>query len=225
MKILLASSLGSLVCSLLGRTLRWEVFGWENWERARRLGKGIIYTFWHREILSATWFWRKRGIVVMTSQNFDGELIARIIARQGYGAARGSSSWGATRALMDMIRAIRHGSDTAFTIDGPRGPRFVAKDGAVFLSRATGAAILCFHIALRNSYVFTKSWDLHQVPYPFSRAAIFIAAPIVVPRLAGTSEIELPQRLVQATLDDPRRQGEEWVRNQPVGSRRSPLPT
>jgi lysophospholipid acyltransferase (LPLAT)-like uncharacterized protein len=176
------------------------------------MGKGLIYTFWHREIFSATWFWRKRGIVVMTSQNFDGEIIAGIILRQGYGAARGSSSRGATRALVEMIRCLRRGSDAAFTIDGPRGPRFVAKGGAVLLSRATGAAILCFHIALCDAHVFEKSWDHHQIPYPFSRAAIFIAPPIVVPRDADPVEMERQQSHVQTTLDDLRRQGEEWVR-------------
>src|SRR3990172_1003620 len=94
-QIFVASWLGYLAVLLIGRSLRFEVQGWENWEAARGLGKGIIYTFWHREIFAATWFWRNRGIVVMTSQNFDGEYIARIIQRHGCGAARGSSSKGA----------------------------------------------------------------------------------------------------------------------------------
>lgn len=211
-QISLAGALGSLVVSLIGCTLRWTVIGWENWEAARQMGKGLIYTFWHREIIPATWFWRKRGIVVMTSQNFDGEIIARVILKQGYGAARGSSSRGATRALVEMIRCLRRGSDTAFTIDGPRGPRFVAKGGAALLSRATGAAILCFHIAPRHAHVFEKSWDHHQIPYPFSRVAVFIAPPIVVPRDADAAEMERRQSQLQSTLDDLRRQGEEWVR-------------
>ena len=169
-QISLASWTGSFVVSLIGCTLRWKVIGWENWEAAHQIGKGLIYTFWHREIIPATWFWRKRGIVVMTSQNFDGEIIARIILKQGYGAARGSSSRGATRALVEMIRCLRRGSDTAFTIDGPRGPRFVAKGGSVLLSRATGAAILCFHIALCDAYVFRKKLGPSSDPLPlFSR--------------------------------------------------------
>ncbi|MGO8790599.1 MAG: lysophospholipid acyltransferase family protein [Terriglobia bacterium] len=211
-QIFLASWAGSLANRLVGSSLRWEVIGWENWEAACQMGKGLIYTFWHREIFAATWFWRKRGIVVMTSRNFDGEIIARIISRQGYGAARGSSSRGATRALVEMIRCLRRGSDAAFTIDGPRSPRFVAKGGSVLLSRATGAAIVCFHIALRDAHVFEKSWDRHQIPYPFSRAAIFIAPPIVVPGDADAAAMEQGQSQVQATLDDLRRQGDEWVR-------------
>ncbi len=210
-QLAVASVLGYLAVYLVGRTLRFEVHGWENWEAARQRGKGLIYTCWHREIFAATWFWRKRGIVVMTSQNFDGEYIARILRAHGYGAARGSSSRRAGRALVEMIRCHRAGRDTGFAIDGPRGPRFVAKRGSVILSRASGAAILCFHIAVKKAYVFHKSWDQTQFPYPFSRAAAFIAPPIVVPEGAGDAEQDLKQQEVQRTLDALRARGEEWL--------------
>ena len=211
-QILVASVVGYLAVLLVGLTMRLEVFGWENWEAARRLGKGLIYTFWHREIFAATWFWRKRGIVVMTSQNFDGEYIARIIRGHGYGAARGSSSRGAGRALVEMVRCLRDGVDTAFTIDGPRGPRYVAKRGSVILARASGAAILCFHVAVRSAYVFRKTWDQTQFPYPFSKAAVFIAPPIVVLPNASDDEQSCKLQEVQTALDNLRKRGEEWSR-------------
>src|SRR5947208_2708895 len=102
-QIRIATWAGYVGIGMIGRSLRWQIVGWEHYEGAKRAGKGIIFTFWHREIFSATWFWRKRGIVVMTSQNFDGEYIARIIQKHGYGAARGSSSRGAAAALKEMI--------------------------------------------------------------------------------------------------------------------------
>ena len=206
-----ASWVGYLAVLLIGRSLRWEVHGWQNWEAATKLGKGLIYTFWHREIFSACWFWRKRGIVVMTSRNFDGEYIARIIQRHGYGAARGSSTQGASRALTEMIECLRNGRDAAFTIDGPRGPRYVAKRGSVLLSKASGAAILCFHVASCRAYEFRRSWDLTQFPHPFSRAAVFIAPPIMVSPQAGEEEQASKLREVQNTLDDLGRQGADWV--------------
>ncbi len=211
LQIFLATWLGYLGVWLIGRSLRWEVVGWENWQAARQVGKGIIYTFWHREIFGATWFWKRRGIVVMTSRNFDGEYIARIIRKHGYGAARGSSSRGATRALVEMIKSLRKGQDAAFTIDGPRGPRFVAKAGSVLLSKATGAPVLCFHVALQHAYVFRKSWDLFQIPYPFTRAAVFIAPPVVVDRDAGEEEQARKLQQVQSTLDNLVRQGQAWL--------------
>jgi len=210
-QIFLASWVGYLAVLLVGRSLRWEVHGWENWQAATKMGKGLIYTFWHREIFSACWFWKKRGIVVMTSRNFDGEYIARIIQMHGYGAARGSSTRGASQALTEMIECLQNGRDAAFTIDGPRGPRYVAKRGSVMLSKATGAAILCFHVALRRACVFPRTWDLTQFPYPFSQAAVFIAPPIVVAPQAGEEEQTSSLQQVQAALDDLRRQGEEWV--------------
>ena len=210
LEIAIASGAGAAAVWLLGRSLRWEVHGWENWEAARRIGRGMIYAFWHREIFPATWFWRKRGIVVMTSQNFDGEYIARIIERMGYGAARGSSSRGAVGALAEMKKALLAGRDAAFTTDGPRGPRFVAKLGPVLLARMTGAPILCFHISLRHGQVFKKSWDLHKIPFPFSRAAVFIAPPILVP--PETTKQGLVARLaeLQAVEEGLQKRGDEW---------------
>ncbi len=208
-QIFLASWAGTAACSLVGRSLRWEVYGWENWKAARKIGPGIIYAFWHREIFPATWFWRNRGIVVMTSQNFDGEYIARIIRRHGFGAARGSSSRGAIRAFAELKDALESGRDVAFTTDGPRGPRFVAKPGAVLLAKLTGAPIFCFHIAVARGHVFQKSWDLHKIPYPFSRAAVFMAPPIVVPREAAQRDRKLAE--FQAALDTLQKRGEEWM--------------
>ncbi len=214
-QIRLATLLGYFAVLLIGRSLRWTIMGWESFEAALRTGQPPIFTFWHREIFSATWFWRRRGIVVMTSQNFDGEYIARIIQKHGYGAARGSSSRGATRALKAMIRVMRRGKPTAFTIDGPRGPRFVAKPGSILLAKATGAPIVCFHIAPRHAYTFRRSWDQFQIPYPFSAVAIFIAPPIMVSRRADEEEQARKLAEVQAALDGLVRRGDTWLGSAP----------
>ena len=197
---------------LIGASLRWEVQGWENWQAGQALGKRLVYTFWHREIFAATWFWRKRGIVVMRSHNFDGQFTGRVIEKHGYGSAAGSASRGAARALVEMVRAIQRGQDAAFTIDGPRGPRYVAKPGAVMLAKATGAAILCFHIRPARSWVFNRSWDRNEIPRPFGRAATFIAPPILVPADADDAQQARKLQEVQAALDNLVRQGDEWLK-------------
>jgi len=212
-QIRIATVLGYCAVLLISRSLRWTVQGWESFEAALGTGKPPIFTFWHREIFSATWFWRARGIVVMTSQNFDGEYIARIIQKHGYSTARGSSSRGATRALKEMIRAMRQGKPTAFTNDGPRGPRYVAKSGSVLLAKATGAPIVCFHIAPRRAHNFHKSWDAFQIPYPFSSVLIFIAPPINVTRDSDETEQAKKLAEVQAALDGLVRRGESWLRS------------
>jgi lysophospholipid acyltransferase (LPLAT)-like uncharacterized protein len=212
LQIFAATWAGTAAVELIGRTMRWEVLGWENWEAARRAGRGLIYAFWHYQIFSAIWFWRRRGIVVMTSQNFDGEYITRIIRKHGYGAARGSSSRGGARALVEMRRAMRQGRDGGFTVDGPRGPRGVAKPGAISLAKATGAAILCFHMAPRRAWVFRKSWDRTEFPRPFTRAAVLIAPPIFVAPDADDEEQARKLREVQAALDDLAARAERWRR-------------
>jgi len=210
-QISFASWIGALAVLLIGRSLRWEVFGWENYEAARRMGKSLIFTCWHCEIFSATWFWRKRGIVVMASRNFDGEYITRIIETHGYQGARGSSSRGGPRALVEMIRALRRGREIGVTVDGPRGPRHTAKPGVVLLSKATGAPILCFHVAPRRAWIFRKSWDKTEIPQPFSHTAIFIAPPLVVPPDADGQEQAQKLQEVQTTLDDLTKRGRAWL--------------
>lgn len=203
--------LGYWIVSLIGGSLRWEVYGWENLQAGEKLGKRLVYTFWHREIFAATWFWRKRGIVVMSGYNFDARFTAEVIGRHGFEIARGSASRGGVRALVGMMRAIQRGHDTAFTIDGPRGPRYVAKPGAVMLAKASGAPILCFHIRPKRSWTFEKSWDRTEIPRPFSRTAIFIAPPIVVAQNASDGEQADKLCEVQAALDGLVRQGDEWA--------------
>jgi hypothetical protein len=101
---------------------------------------------WHGHILPGMFYFRDRGIVVVTSENFDGEWIARIIRRFGYGAARGSTSRGGARALRSLLKSIAQ-QPAAFTVDGPRGPRGVAQPGVVWLAKATGHPILPIHAA------------------------------------------------------------------------------
>jgi lysophospholipid acyltransferase (LPLAT)-like uncharacterized protein len=214
-EIFLATWVGTAALALIGHTMRWEVFGWEHWEAARRAGRGLILTFWHYQIFSATWYFRRRGIVVMTSRNFDGEYIARIITKLGYGAARGSSSRGGGRALEEMRRSLRQGRDAGFTIDGPRGPRAVAKPGSVILARATGAAIMCFHVVPRRAWILRKSWDRTEIPRPFTRAGIFIAPPIFVASEADGEEQTRKLQEVQAALDDLAARAEAWRHSSP----------
>jgi hypothetical protein len=199
----------------IGRSVRWTVINGRYYDEIRAAGKRIIFTFWHNRVFLATWFWRRRGIVVMTSRSFDGEYIARFIQRFGYGAARGSSTRGGARALEQMMACLGYGMDTAFTIDGPRGPVYVAKKGAVLLAKLTGQVILPFHISAEK-YWEAHSWDRFQIPYPFTRAVVLLGQPIAVAPDADDQEMERKQHELQATLDALRHQGDRWFqRNRP----------
>ena len=203
-----------VLISVIGRTIRWQVEGWENWEAATGAGQVPIYTFWHNRIFTGTYFWRKRGIVVMTSQSFDGEYIARFIQRFGYGAARGSSTRGAVGAIVEMARLMRARLPTAFTIDGPKGPRYVAKMGAVLLAKKTGQPILPFTIATRRFWEAKRSWDGFQVPFPFTRARVDIAPRIYVSADANDEALEAKRAELQAALDRINDVGKAWLEEQ-----------
>jgi lysophospholipid acyltransferase (LPLAT)-like uncharacterized protein len=136
----------------------------------------------------------------MSSDSFDGEYTGRIIRKFGFVKVRGSSSKGAVRALLGMRREVEQGASVAFTIDGPRGPRYVAKPGPVVLARATGAPMVAFHIALENPWVL-NTWDRSMVPKPFSRALLRISRKINVPENAGDEERERYHAELQAALD------------------------
>ncbi len=196
--------------SLIGRTVKFEVEGQENWEASSQDGHIPIYTFWHDCIFLSTYYWRQRGIVVMTSQSFDGEYIARFIQRFGYGAARGSSTRGSVGAVIEMIRLMRQRQPAAFTIDGPKGPRHVAKMGAVILAKKTGNPILPFTVTAARCWSFTKSWDSFVIPMPFTRARLDIAQPIFVRSDADEAEMEARRCELQDSLDSLESRGQEW---------------
>jgi lysophospholipid acyltransferase (LPLAT)-like uncharacterized protein len=198
-----------LLINLIGWTVRFEVEGWEHHEQVTQAGGLPIYNFWHERIFLTTYWWRKRRIVVMTSQSQDGEYIARFIQRFGYGAARGSSTRGGVGAVVEMARLMRAGCTTAFTIDGPKGPPRVAKMGSVLLAKKSGHPVLPVTMALRR-YWTLPSWDRFQIPKPFTRAKVFVAPPIYVPPDADEAALQAKRDELQQTLEELDRRTDEW---------------
>jgi lysophospholipid acyltransferase (LPLAT)-like uncharacterized protein len=194
----LIAGAGYPVVAGLGRTLRWRVEGGHHFDDLIRAGRPPIFAFWHGRILPATLYWRDRGIVVITSANFDGEWTARLISRFGFRSARGSTSRGGARALVALRRELAAGHAVAFTIDGPRGPARVAQPGAVWLAGATGHPILPFHIESTRHWTL-GSWDRTQITKPFSAVAVSIGPPIQVPETDDDGRIE-QVRALEAVL-------------------------
>jgi hypothetical protein len=198
-----------LLIKLIGKTIRFETEGWENFEAIERSGKPPIYAFWHNRIFLATYYFRNRGIVVMSSKSFDGEYIASFIKRFGFGVLRGSSTRGGVGALVEMIRLMRQGLTMGFTVDGPKGPKYVAKTGACLLAKKTGNPIMPFIIEAEK-YWSVKNWDNLQIPKPFSRACVFIAESQFVEPDADDRRIEECRLRLQATLDELVEVGKQW---------------
>jgi len=183
------AGLGYPVIAALGHTLRWRTSGLHHVDAIRAAGHQPVMAFWHGRILTATFYFRRRGIVVITSENFDGEWIARIIERFGYGTARGSTSSGGKRALLQLVRELKAGKAAGFTLDGPRGPARVAQPGAVWLAMATGNPLLPFHLEAASCWT-ARSWDRTQIPKPFSAVGLAVGEPLYVAPDASADALE-----------------------------------
>ena len=193
------AAVGLPVVEALGATYHWRESGAGHFAAVQAAGQQPILALWHGRIMAATLYFRDRGIVAMTSENFDGEWVARLMRRFGYQAARGSTSRGGARALVQLRRELSAGFPAAFTVDGPRGPARVAQPGAVWLASATGHPIVPFHIEAARFWT-VKSWDSQQVPKPGSEVAIAVGEPMyVAPRLEAAAidraRVDLQRRL------------------------------
>lgn len=195
------AAVGKPVVAALCGTIRWTVEGLRHYDAVQAAGRQPVMAFWHGRIVHATWFFRRRGIVVMISENFDGEWIGRLIERFGYRTARGSTSRGGARALARMRRLALEGAPTGFAVDGPRGPARSVQPGAVWLARLTGNPMLPFH-AEADRFWTARSWDGTQVPKPFARAAMVVGEPIAVPPTAGPDLMERKRLALERSLHD-----------------------
>ena len=193
------AGLGYPLINALGHTLRWRVEGLQHLDSILASGRQPVMAFWHGRILPATFYFRRRGIVVITSENFDGEWIARIIERFGYGTARGSTSRGGKKAMLQLVRDMKTGRAAGFTLDGPRGPARVAQAGAVWLASATGNPVLPFHFEA-SSHWSLRSWDSTQIPKPFSTIALVVGEPLEIPNEVSGEVLEQARQELERRL-------------------------
>jgi len=184
--------LAAIIIRLLGMTLRYE----DRTEPGVTPGYAIpgptVFAFWHRCLLASAHRFKNLDIAILISPSFDGELIARTVELLGFKAIRGSSSRGGAAGLRNMQLAYEAGHRCAFTADGPRGPKFVAKPGAAQLAQNTGAWVGCFYALPDRAWEF-KSWDRFLIPKPFSR--VVLTWPAHIPAS------DVTQASVQAALD------------------------
>lgn len=193
------AALGYPFIHAIGRTWRWRAEGGDHLDGIIAGGRQPVLALWHGRILPAVYYFRDRGIVVITSDNFDGEWTARIIHRFGFQTVRGSTSRNAARAALSARRQMAEGRSVGITVDGPRGPALVAQPGAVWLAKASGNPILPFHIEAARHWT-AGSWDAAQVPRPFSLVAVVMGEPLWVPADADDTVLEQKRVALERAL-------------------------
>ncbi|MHB8302617.1 MAG: lysophospholipid acyltransferase family protein [Acidobacteriaceae bacterium] len=199
---------GALLIRLLGATLRFEEVG-DAGAHADANPATRVYCLWHRSLLSIAYHFRKRKIAILISPSFDGELIAQTICRVGYTPIRGSSSRGGAAGLLAMRTSLVSDDGArcnyaAFAADGPRGPLYQAKPGAVKLAQQIGGGVGIFYAAADRAWQL-RSWDRFLIPRPFSTVVIAWETPIPVAQDADDEALEEAREATQAALERARR--------------------
>lgn len=199
-KLALTARVAEAAHRLLTSTYRLTLLDEPLAHRRRREGSDErgIYTMYHRDLWNIICMIRDQGVTSMVSEHRDGEIIARVLESYGFRNARGSSTRGGARALMDFLRVGKQG-DMAITVDGPRGPPEVVKEGVVFAASRTGCPIYPVGIASSRAWR-AKSWDRLVVGKPFARVTIGLGPAIHVPRKLAREEIGSWCRRVEQAL-------------------------
>lgn len=205
--------LTALVLAGISATLRFEVIAEEGAVPATPPAKGI-FCFWHRCTLPCGWYFRKFKCSILISQSFDGELIARTLARLGYNSVRGSSSRGGFAGMLSLRDVLAKGDPVVFTADGPRGPIYQTKIGPVKLAQMTGEPIGSFYLLPERAWVM-KSWDRFLVPKPFSRVVVSWAREVRVPAADASPEVLEAKRVeLNDALERARKRAERYFAKQ-----------
>lgn len=181
-----------------------RVIGEEHMAKALSAAPSLIPVYWHQhQLFCARYLLQQssRGLKLgfLISPSVDGEIGVMIVSRFGGHVIRGSPTHTGARALRDYYDAlVKQGISPAMTPDGPKGPRFVFKPGAILLSQMSQRPILPMAYAASRATLF--QWDKFVLPWPFSRIVIAIGAPRQVPRALQPAALEGIQKEMAAEM-------------------------
>ena len=194
--------LKKLLSELAGQPMRlirasWRVDGSTAHPKAEVLlkeGTPVIYALWHGRMYCLFKAVPLDKVAILVSPSNDGEFITRIAQKIGFQHfVRGSHKRGGTQAILGLRKALLEDKHSiAFTVDGPRGPRYKVKPGIIRLASQTGSPIIPLGAASRWLLKkFDRSWDHFHAPLPFTGLHLTYGEPLLVP--PGLSEDEVTQ--------------------------------
>lgn len=138
-----------------------------------------VLAFWHGTMLLPWHLNRQKNFAALISKSKDGDLLNKLLKRWRYNVIRGSSSAGGEIALGIMIDYAKNNSSIAITPDGPRGPAFKLKAGAVITAKKSGLPLILMGVGYKKKKLL-KSWDAFQIPYFFTQANVIFSEPIFI---------------------------------------------
>ncbi|MEJ5350635.1 MAG: lysophospholipid acyltransferase family protein [Melioribacteraceae bacterium] len=171
--------IADIAINVLLKTCKIKIHKSANTEKLISNGQNFIAAFWHGFMITG-WFLNKNSnCAALVSKSKDGDLLAHVLEKWGYKVVRGSSHIGGNQAMEDMIELLKQNYSLAITPDGPTGPIYKMKAGAVVAAKKTGVPLFLIGIAC-NKKINLKSWDRFEVPLPFSRICVKYSEPIYV---------------------------------------------
>lgn len=160
-------------------TLRIKFINEEALLKAAEEKKNYVSAFWHGSMMIGWFINRKNNPAALVSRSRDGDVLAAVLGKWNYNIVRGSSSTGGPDALASMVFLLRDGYSIAITPDGPRGPAYKMKAGAVIAAKKAGVPLFLAGIGMKNK-IELKSWDRFEVPLPFSRVSVIYSDPLFI---------------------------------------------
>lgn len=210
----LAAKVIRMVVHVIGATCRVRfVKGADGVDGAARLAElrksraPVVFSFWHNRAMFCAYLLYQKllrhgfPITILVSLSRDGELGARLARSWKAGVVRGSASRGGTAGLRRLYRVVSREKSSAITIpDGPRGPLYTAKPGAVVLAQMCGVPIQPMAFAAEKFWT-VRSWDRLIVPRPFTRIWLNLGAPLDVPKDLPGDALEGQRQRLEDTLN------------------------
>jgi hypothetical protein len=167
---------------ILCKSLKISIENGEVIDKLKKENRNYVLAFWHGTMLLPWYLHRNMDMAALISKSKDGDLLTRLLKNWNYQVVRGSSSEGGDTALGIMIDFARNKNSLAITPDGPKGPPFKLKAGAVITAKKSGLPLVLLGIGFRNKRILEKSWDKFQVPKFFSSVKVIYSDPIYVER-------------------------------------------
>jgi lysophospholipid acyltransferase (LPLAT)-like uncharacterized protein len=193
--------LGKSALQVLARTWRFQVINGEAIATLRAAKQSFIFSLWHGHLLPLLWYHRGEGVSVLISEHRDGELVARAATSLGFALIRGSTTRGADRALISIVRELQGGREVAITPDGPRGPARKFAPGALIAAQRSDSFIVPVAAVADRAWRL-KSWDRFMIPKPFARVTVAYGNPEKVlatsPRAAASEGPRFEAMMAQA---------------------------
>lgn len=125
----------------------------------------------------------------LVSQSKDGDTLTKILKKWKYNVTRGSSSKGGKEAVGQIIEETKDSSSVVITPDGPRGPIYEIKNGALVIANKTGYPVIPVKIVMEKKKSLNKSWDDFEIPLPFSKCTVEFGEKMYYPEFLNDTQL------------------------------------